>query len=432
MFFIIGACVMSDNSDTQNLSEILFKPHFNYQETSFISNSGCEIPCIKDEDDSLGFSKDWYRPIRTFMWVFLGGNLLDIDEALANISTAQGERKRPECFDTIAQYGPGNWIYEFNAIAQRRVNLGADLEKQGEILKASHQYRMASRYFSIASYPFLRGDVLSSESLMHSRRIYKRMIEMDPTNGEISEETFSVKYQKVSGFLHLPDKTHVHPCVIMVSGYEQNVTDFYKFYNIYLRPKGIALFSIDMPGMGSCSKLTLSAESSSVVDAAISHLKNLKNIDSTHLGLCGMRTAGTACLRSAILNPSDIKAVSVIAPAVHSLFTDASLLNSLPLCVRSSCANRMGLDAASWDTIVPQVRVLSLKTQGLLSNSGKCPVPCSVFAVRNSLVSSEDIKLLEGTFKECRVDVQEKKGYSEFLLESLDQSAKFFASLLVD
>ncbi len=423
---------MSDNATSQNLSEILFKPRFDYQETSFISNSGCELPPLNRRDPVLDFASDWYRPVRTFMWVFLGGNLLDIDEALANITTAKGQRHRELCYDTIAEYGPGNWIYEFNALAQRRVNSGKLLEEQGEILSASHQYRMASRYFSIAAYPFLRGDVLATESLMHSRRIYKRMIEMDPTNGDILEESFNVEGAKVSGLLHVPDKTNVHPCVIMVGSYEQNVTDFYRFYNDYLRPRGIALFALDMPGLGSCSKLNLDINSSLVIDAAIAHLKTLKNIDATHLGLCGMRISGTACIRSCILNPNDIKALAVIAPAVHSFFTDSEILNSLPLCLRSNYANRMNLDAANWDTVIPQFRVLSLKTQGLLSASGRCTVPCSVFAVRNSFVTGDDIKLLEANFRDCRVDVQESCGYSTFLLRSYDSSARFFESLLLN
>ena len=423
---------MSDSENSENLSEILFKPRFDYLETSFISNSGCELPPLTRRDPALGFAADWYRPVRSFMWVFLGGNLLDIDEALSNICSAKSPRKRKLCFDTIAEYGAGNWIYEFNSIAQRRVNLAKLLESQGDILGSSHNYRMASRYFSIAAYPFLRGDVLATESLMHSRRIYKKMIEMDPTNGEISEEFFTVDGNKVSGFLHLPDKSNVHPCVIMAGSYEQNVTDFYRFYNDYLRPKGIALFAIDMPGCASSHKLNLSANSSIVLDSAIEYLRGLKYIDATHLGLFGIRIAGGACIRSCILNQHAIKALAVIAPAVHSFFTDKDILNSLPLCLRSNCANRMNLDASNWDTIIPQMQVLSLKTQGLLSASGRCPVPCSVYAVKNSFVTNDDLKLLEAHFKDCRIDMQENTGYTSFLLRSYDSASRFFESLLLD
>ena len=424
--------VMSDSDNSKNLSEILFKPRFEYLETSMISNSGCELPPLAYRDPALGFAADWYRPVRTFMWVFLGGNLLDIDEALSNISSSKNPRKRELCFDTVAEYGPGNWIYEFNSIAQKRVNAAKEQESQGDILGASHNYRMASRYFTIAAYPFLRGDVLANESLMHSRRFYKKMIEMDPNNGEISEELFAAGGTKVSGFLHLPDRTSIHPCVIMAGSYEQNITDYYRFYNDYLRPKGIALFAIDMPGIASSSKLNLSADLSIVVDSAIEYLKNLKYIDATHLGLLGMRIAGSACIRSCILNHQAVKALAVIAPAVHSLFTDKDVLNSLPLCLRSNYANRLNLDASNWDTIIPQLQVLSLKTQGLLSASGRCSVPCSVYVVKNSLVTNDDLKLLEANFKDCRINMHENTGYTSFLLQSYDSASRFFESLLLE
>ena len=38
---------------------------------------------------------------------------------------------------------------------------------------ASHQYRMASRYFAIAAYPNLKGDVLAAESSMYGRKAYR-------------------------------------------------------------------------------------------------------------------------------------------------------------------------------------------------------------------------------------------------------------------
>ena len=145
-----------------------------------------------------------------------------------------------------------------------------------------------------------------------------------------------------------------------------------------------------------------------------------------------MRIAGSACIRSCILNQQAVKALAVIAPAVHSLFTDKDILNSLPLCLRSNYANRLNLDASNWDTIIPQLQALSLKTQGLLSASGRCSVPCSVYVVKNSLVTNDDLKLLEANFKDCRINMQENTGYTSFLLQSYDRASRFFESLLLE
>lgn len=48
---------------SQNLSETLFKPKFDYPETSMISNSGVDLPVLSRHDPLLGFHKNFYRPI---------------------------------------------------------------------------------------------------------------------------------------------------------------------------------------------------------------------------------------------------------------------------------------------------------------------------------------------------------------------------------
>lgn len=49
---------------SQNLSETLFKPKFDYPETSMISNSGVDLPVLSRHDPLLGFT-------RTFTVLFL-------------------------------------------------------------------------------------------------------------------------------------------------------------------------------------------------------------------------------------------------------------------------------------------------------------------------------------------------------------------------
>ena len=83
----------------ENLSELLFKPKFSYPETSTVSNSSFEDLDNCYESELMGFSKYFYRPVTRFSWVLTGGNLLDIDEALANICTSKATRTRPKLFD---------------------------------------------------------------------------------------------------------------------------------------------------------------------------------------------------------------------------------------------------------------------------------------------------------------------------------------------
>ena len=57
---------MSDSNISQNLSETLFKPKFDYAETSTISNSACPLPTLSRRDPYFGFEENFYRPILKF------------------------------------------------------------------------------------------------------------------------------------------------------------------------------------------------------------------------------------------------------------------------------------------------------------------------------------------------------------------------------
>ena len=413
--------------ESQNLSEILFKPKFDYPETSMISNSGVDFPTLSHHDKALGFSEKFYRPILKFDWVIGGGSALDIDEALAKICVSDAKRNREGIYDTVSEYGPGHWNFEFNTIAQRRVTLAHECEEKGDTLKASHHYRLAARYFAIAAYPYMKGDILAQNSDALCRSTYKKMYDVDPSNGILQEHFFNVDSKKVTGYLHLPDLKEVYPCVVIVCPYESSISAFYRFINDHLRPQKIAAFVIEMPGSGSCEKLNLMDHFSLVVESAVDYLAGLKYIDATDIALCGYGLSATCCIRAAILNPNKIKALGLAAPLVHSFFTDREILDSLPLCLRSSLCNRIGFDASHWDNILPQLKSFSLKEQGILSSSGGCKVPAMVCITEESVVSKSDVQMLKNNFAEIEVKYSESMGYSEFMKKSLHELTSFFS-----
>lgn len=122
-------------------------------------------------------------------------------------------------------------------------------------------------------------------------------------------------------------------------------------------------------------------------------------MDSTNIGLFGSGIAGTACIRAAILHQQSVKALGLPAPYVHSFYTDPKILNSLPLCLRSSFCNRLDLDASNWDLVIPRFKAFSLKTQGLLSASGRCAVPTLICATERSVVTKMTSECLRITSK---------------------------------
>ena len=48
---------------SQNLSETLFKPKFDYPETSMISNSGVDLPVLSRHDPLLCFYKNFLKKL---------------------------------------------------------------------------------------------------------------------------------------------------------------------------------------------------------------------------------------------------------------------------------------------------------------------------------------------------------------------------------
>lgn len=423
---------MENEETSQNLSEILFKPKFHYEETSMISNSGAPLSNQASARMMRLLESDsrWYRPIHAYAWTVLGGNFKDIDLTLSRIAVSENERSRKECYDTVKEYGPGNWIYEFNYTAQQRYIKARDLEEKGDMIHASHNYRMAARYFAIASYPNLRGDVLASDSYLQALRLYKKMFECDKSYGELQVETIKTPEGPVTGFLHIPDKNKVNPCVIVCGSYEQSLTDFYKLYRDTLRPLGLAAMVVEMPGLGVSEKLSLSYNISVVIDAALDHLKNISCIDSTRIALLGARLGGTACIRSAILNSAKVRALTLIEPGVDTMFTRREVLEQLPLCLRSLYANRLNMDASNWDTVVPQMQAFSLKKQGLISFSGKNTVPTRVWLGGASFTSRDDITLLQNTFKDFIAYFHDEDNHVDFMAQSVKDLRLFLKQTL--
>lgn len=416
--------------DDQNLSEVLFKPKFNYPETSLISNSGIPLPKLASEKHNLGFTRGWYRSIHRFWWVWQGANLMDIDVCLSAIASSKAPRSRQECFDTVAEYGGGNWIYEFSALAQRRVLEGRRLEEEERHADAAHQYRMASRYFSIAAYPYLKGDVLAADAALLGRRSYRDMFRVEPDLGTLEDFEFEVDGVKSSGLLHLPKADEARPCVVLLASYEMSPTDFYRFYRDHLLPERIALLVLEMPGGGLSQRQVLTAEQSVVLDAALEALAKDHHIDATRTGLLGFRVGGTACLRSTLLNPGRVRALGLVGPAVHSFFCDKEILNSFPLCIRSLYANRLDMDASDWDNVIPQLKPLSLKEQGLMGRGRGCAVPCMAIAL-NAFTSDDDMRMLEDAFAPFEGRTPDGSGRSEYMSSSLNQMAEFFKQRLL-
>ncbi len=144
----------------ENLSEKLFSQVRKVQETSTISNSVDVLPTTEEEQDLMeGVSSPaWFRVLRRAFWIWGGADAIELEDAFSHMASAQSPRSRPERLDTVVGFVPGNWIYEFSQLGGDYMRQGRNLEDAGYQDAARTAYLRASRYYSIASYPHLRGD----------------------------------------------------------------------------------------------------------------------------------------------------------------------------------------------------------------------------------------------------------------------------------
>ena len=49
-------------------------------------------------------------------WIWAGADPAKIDTALDNMKASTALRSNPDQYDTVTEYGPGHWVFEFEAL----------------------------------------------------------------------------------------------------------------------------------------------------------------------------------------------------------------------------------------------------------------------------------------------------------------------------
>ena len=378
-----------------NLSERLFSKVRKVQETSTISNSAGALGEHEGEQVLIEgiCSNAWYRIIRRSYWIWQGADPIELEDILSHIATGTGVRSREEKLDTLQGYAPGNWIYEFSQVAGEYFKKGKSLEQEGDLSGARKAYLRATRYYSIASYPHLKGDELAEQAQLQGNQAYREAGRLMPVPLKIL--TIPFRDKEINGYLHLPTDAHVVP-VVMVSGSIDSLQiDFYRFYEQYLAPNGIGMLTLDMPGIGYSSQFPLVQDTSRLHQAALHYLREeVPFVDNQRIGMVGVRLGGNVAARLAYLEPTHLKTVACIGPGLNQFFVEPELFNQASPMLRASLANRLGMDAANWNELQPQCQIFSLKGQGVVGVT-RTRVPILSIGHRRDFICPEsDIRTL--------------------------------------
>jgi len=416
---------------SKNLSEVLFSQKNNAKETStLIANSSSKKhqrleQSIFDGQQSVG----WYRLLKLLQWSWQGIDIIDCYEVMAKISASSNKRSDPNLLDTVVGFRSGNWSYEWSKKAMSYQKKANQFIEAGEQQKAQQSFYLASQLYSVASYPHLKGDEYSIQAQTLAVSNYRQSFTQN--NSTLLKEV-QVPFQgkHVTTFLHLPNDDEIHPVVIVSAGIDSLQCDLLPLFEKYLKPAGIAMLTVDMPGVGFSNHLKLTQDTSHLHQAILHYIDEIPWVDQSRVALMGMRMGGNALNRLGYVEPQRVKAVVSVGAAVASIFDDVKRFNQLPVMTLDCLANRMQLRQSDASYLYQYCVPFSLVKQGLLGRK-KVKTPCLSIGHSGDLMCSEqDLKLMGRISYESEAKIIDKAPIFDSYLITLEYSAQWLAKHL--
>ena len=417
---------------TENLSEKIFKPQYDYPETSSLinrldSSNGSSISPLDGEIDSK-----WYRIINPLLWYWRGLPKLEIEAVLSRIAISTKRHTNDKWLDSVIGYQSGNWIYEFlnqAAMWQAKADNAAQSSLTEESKNSLHQdYLIASEYASIASYPHFKNDELAMYAQTCAYQAYMKALEYSPYSTKQLE--FKIENRVIKSILHLPNNSNsgVCPVVLICNGLGNLQIDYYRYFSEYLAPQGFAMLTVDLPTVGYSRNFVLSQNSSQIHQAVIEQLPSVPWVDSNRVIVAGFRFGSHIATRLAYLMPNKIKGLFNFTPFIHQLFVDKALQQNLPNSYKDMLASRLGLTSVSNQQLAAELNYFSLKNQGLLTHS--CPVPVmNIIFEDDKLSNLSEAKLIQSA-KQSKIVTIPKTPLQKGLQNAFTQSVKWMESIL--
>lgn len=162
-------------------------------------------------------------------------------DVLTQIEEATGERRFADQPDTIIAYGPSNWIYEFVAA--------------GDAAVKAKDYGAAVTYYHAVSQPHTT-DKESLDALQKANFAYEMAAKAPDIRFQVVD--FAFEGEEFEVFVHLPKGEGPFPVVIASKGSDMSKVTNLSYFIKHLEPNGIAMISLEVPGMGNSSAYDVS------------------------------------------------------------------------------------------------------------------------------------------------------------------------------
>lgn len=283
--------------------------------TSYVSASDNES--TSSESSGEEYTVGWWRSVRKSMWTWEGADWNKVQSALQKIKTEPGERRNPEMFDTIKQYGPGHWIYEWSAIGEVAYKQALKHEQKGDTDLARKAFLESSIYYTQASYPHFR-DKFSKAALAKAFETYQRAGRYFSVAMEAWE--FEVEGAQFKAFIHFPQNTSSEalPVILKTGGMDVLSTEFYPLSKV-INKSGAAMIVYDSPGTGNDGIVDANYEKHHI--AVLKRVLKDKRFDSKRIGIWSESLAGITAVKMALGDYKDkfAAAVNSCGP-MHALY----------------------------------------------------------------------------------------------------------------
>jgi esterase/lipase len=311
-----------------------------------------------------------------------------------------------EVLRNLTSLDPDLWGREWARLGARYEALGEEQQRAGKD-DAGASYYQAYEYYRIGRYP-----VPSSPEKMTCyqgalRCFLKAAPYLDPP-AERVEIPFEGK--KVAGYLQVPRGVS-RPAVVMHWGGVDGWKEDRRTNSELLHKKGLATFTIDMPGTGENPLLGSDPRAERTFSAAIDHLQTRRDIDGARIAVMGGSFGGYWAAKVAHVEAKRLRGAVNWGAGVHLTFQEEWLR---PALTEKASQYLMGpaslLDARSYvfgaKTLEEVLRIapsLSLVAQGIIDQPS-APLLC-INGKEDDQHPVQDIYLLleHGTPKDVRI-----------------------------
>jgi len=418
---------------SENLSKELFTPKFHVPETSTLIPNSSTKKYVSTGDDIMDGEerKGWYRLLKFMLWAWQGLDIIECYDVLARISASNNERSDDELLDSVTGFRSGNWSYEWTQKAMSYQKQAGEFSVNGERDKAKQAYYLASQFYSIASYPHLKGDELSMQAQVLAYNNYRESFKYND-NYQLKEVNVPFQGKNVKCYLHLPHTETFLPVVILSGGLDTLQCDYHSLFESELAPAGIAMLTVDLPGVGYSSHVKLEQNASNLLQAIIHHLDNVPWVDQDRIALMGMRFGGNVATRLAFLEPKKVKTVVCVGPAVGSVFDKLVNFKKLPPMLLDCIASRMQTGNSRPEVLFQSCVPFSLIKQGLLAKQ-RINTPLLSIGHQNDIMCNKyDLELIARASREGELRLIDKPPIFESYLNCLNASAKWLTRHLAE